>query len=164
MDHGQAGKEFIVKRFIALVTASTVLTAGTLFQGGGHVALATTKPSMSVTIVSVSPTTITTKKATVTFHLRVSRFVLDAVHMGKSNVAGRGHFQIYVDKIPTDAWVKKDLQHNWLAALAATTISLNLPPALVGGTGKHRIYVALAQNNYILYKVPTASITITVNK
>jgi hypothetical protein len=153
-----------MKRFIALVTASTVLAAGALFPVSGHIALAAAKPSMSVKIVAVSPTTITTKKATVTFHLRVSGFVLDAVHMGKANVAGRGHFQLYVDKIPTDAWVKKDLQHNWLAALAATTISLNLPPALVGGVGKHKIIVALAQNNYILYKVPTASITITVKK
>lgn len=44
---------------------------------------------------------------------------------------------------------------------SATTISLNLPPMLIGGTGKHKIIVALAQNNYVLYRTPTASITIT---
>lgn len=151
-----------MKRLVTSFLASSLMAAALLFPliGNSPVVRAAT-PSMSIKIVSVSPTTVTGKKAGVTFHLLVKGMVLDAVHMGKANVRGHGHIQLYVDKIAVDAYVKKDLQHNWLASLAATTISLNLSPTLIGGVGKHKIIVALAQNNYILYRVPAAAITIT---
>jgi hypothetical protein len=149
-----------MKPLVNSVAALTILAATLLFPVMGHAAPAT--PSMSVTIVSASPTTVSAKHATVTFQLRIKGLVLDAMHMGKTNVRGRGHIQLYVDSIASDAYIRKDFQHHWLASLATTTISLNLSPALVGGPGKHKIIVALAQNNYVLYHVPTASVAITV--
>lgn len=153
-----------MKRLVTLALASTVLAVGIIVPAQGQAAPAAPRPAMRVSILSFSPTTITTGKATVTLHLRVSGIVLDAVHLGKANIAGRGHLQLYVDTIPTDAWTKKDLQHTWLASLSATTLSLNLPPALVGGAGKHTIIVALARNNCVLYRTPAARVTITVKK
>ena len=150
-----------MKRLVTAIAASTILAATTLVPATSHAASAPSTPRMSVTIVSVTPTTVTAKHATVTFHLRVKGLVLDATHIGKANVRGRGHIQLYVDRIPTDAYARKDLKQHWLASLAATTIALNLSPTLVGGMGKHRIIVALAQNNGVLYRVPTAAISIT---
>ncbi len=150
-----------MKRLITSVLASTVLMAGALFPHTGHAALAATKPAMSVKIVSASPTTISGKHTIVTFHLQASGITLDITNMGKASIAGHGHFQIYVDRIPNDAYAKKDLNHSWLASLTATTVSLNLAPALIGGRGTHKIIVALARNDYVLYKVATASVTIT---
>ena len=149
-----------------LVGASAILAAAILFLVTGCAAPSPPKPSaskpaMSVRIVSVKPATVTKKKATVTFHLRVKGLVLDATHMGKANVRGHGHLQFYVDRIPSAAYVRKDLTHPWLAALGATTPVLNLSPTLIGGRGKHRILVALAQNDYVLYRARAASITIT---
>src|SRR2546423_8329213 len=141
-----------------LVGASAILAAAILFLVTGCAAPAATKratprpsitkPMMSVRIVSVKPATVTKKKADVTFHLRVKGIVFDTAHMGKANVRGHGHLQFYVDRIPSDAYVGKDLLHPWLASLAATSPVLNLSPSLIGGRGKHRIIVALAQNNY----------------
>jgi hypothetical protein len=151
-----------MKPRVISIVASTIMAASLLFPATSNAAaVRASTPTMSVKIVSVTPTTVTGKKAGVTFRLLVKGMVLDAVHMGKANVRGHGHIQLYVDKIAVDAYVKKDLKHNWLASLAATTISLNLPPMLIGGAGKHKIIVALAQNNYILYRVPTAAVTIT---
>jgi hypothetical protein len=155
-------KEVSVKHIVTSIAASIILPASTFVPVTGHAASAPSTPKMSVTIVSVKPTTVTGKNATVTFHLRVKGIVLDAMYIGKANVRGHGHIQLYVDSIPKDAYVRKDLKQHWLASLAATTLSLNLSPALVGGRGKHRIIVALAQNNSVLYHVPPASTTITV--
>jgi hypothetical protein len=151
-----------MKRLITSVAAVTILGTSMLFPLVAHAASRHPRASMSVAIVSVSPTLVTAKHATVTFRLRVTGIVLDAVHMGKAHVAGHGHIQLYVDAIPRDAYTHKDLQRHWLASLATTTLTLNLSPAIVGGAGKHRIFAALAQNNNVLYRVPVASFTITV--
>ena len=149
-----------MKRLVIAVVASAILAATGLAPLPGHAASA--RQTMSINILSVKPTTITKKQATVVFRLGVRGLALDAVHMGKGDVAGRGHIQLYVDSIPADAYSRKDLQHHWLASLATTTVSLNLSPAIVGGAGKHRIIAALARNSGVLYRVPTASVTITV--
>jgi hypothetical protein len=155
-------KEFTMNHLVTSIAASIILPATTFGPVTVHAASAPSTPKMSVTIVSVKPTTVTGKNTTVTFHLRVKGIVLDAMHIGKANVRGHGHIQVYVDSIPKDAYVRKNLKQHWLASLAATTIALNLSPMLVGGRGKHRIIVALAQNNSVLYRVPPARVTITV--
>jgi hypothetical protein len=151
-----------MKRLVTAVAASAVLAAAILVPVAGHAASTLPRSAMSVKIVSVRPTTVTRKQATVTFHLRVTGMVLDIAHMGQANIRGHGHIQIYVDTIPKDAYVRKDLKQHWLASLAETTIALNISPMLVGGKGKHRIIVALAQDNYVLYHALPASVTLTV--
>lgn len=152
-----------MKRLIILVVSVAVLASGAVLVLYGHSASGSAKPAMSVRIVSTRPTTITSNHALVTFGLNATGIVLDAARIGQPNVAGHGHFQLYVDKIPADAYTKQDLQHTWLASLASTSVSLNLPPMFIGGPGKHTILVALAKNDGVLYKVPAASVTITAN-
>ena len=171
-----------MKALVTSVAASTILAATILFPVTGHAAPpppkstasaahkpavskpTAPKPSMGVTIVSVTPTTVIRKNRSVTFRLqlRVKGILLDPRHIGKANVRGHGHVQVYVDKIPSDAYVRRNLKQHWLASLAGTTIRITVPPTLIVGLGNHRLIVALAQNNSVLYHVPAASTTITV--
>jgi hypothetical protein len=162
-------KEFTMKALVTSVAASTILAATILFPVAGQAAPvppqhAASKPSMRVTIVSVTPRTVIRKNRFVTFRLQlhVRGIVLDPRHIGKANVPGRGHVQVYVDRIPADAYVRRDSKR-WLGApLAGTTLRITVPPTLIGARGTHRLLVALAQNNSVLYRVPASSATITV--
>ena len=152
-----------------LPARTRILAATVLFPITGHAApappkSAASKPAMGVTIVSVTPTTVIRKNRFVTFRLQlhVKGLVLDPRHIGKANVRGHGHVQVYVDRIPADAYVRRDPKH-WLGApLAGTTLRITVPPTLIGARGRHRLIVALAQNNSVLYRVPAAGATITV--
>jgi hypothetical protein len=148
-----------MKRFAIAAAMAALLT--TFMLPSGSYAATQSASTMSLAVLSVKPTTVTAKHAGVVFRLRVRGMTLDARHMGKANKAGQGHIQLYVDKVPKDAYTKKDLRHNWLASLAAPTFSLKLTPAILGGAGKHRIIIALAQNNYVLYRAPAVAVTIT---
>jgi hypothetical protein len=157
-------KEFTMKALVTSVAASTILAATILLPGTGQAAPIPPSPSMGITIVSVTPTTVIRKNRSVTFRLqlRVKGLVLDPRHIGKANVPGRGHVQVYVDRIPADAYVRRDPKR-WLGApLAGTTLRITVPPTLIGARGTHRLIVALAQNNSVLYRVPAASTAITV--
>jgi hypothetical protein len=123
-------------------------------------AQAAAKPSVKI-LPSSGPKTVG-KSTVVTFKTKVTGITLDARHIGKPPQAGHGHLQVYVDGIPSDAWTKNDLQHHWLASVASPTFTLRLSPAILGGNGKHHIIIALASNNNVLLKAPTASITLTV--
>jgi hypothetical protein len=150
---------------IISVAASTMLAAAILVPGMSHAAPPPPAHKMSVAIASVTPTTVIRQNASVTFHLqlRVQGITLDPKNIGKANIPGHGHVQVYVDSIPKDAYARKDPKH-WLGApLAGRTIRITVPPALIGSRGQHRLFVALAQNNWVLYRgVPAASRTITV--
>jgi hypothetical protein len=111
-------------------------------------------------LLSSGPTTISLNKV-ITLRLKASGIVLDAAHIGKTPKNGVGHFQIYLDRVPADAYSKKDLKSNWLAAVAAPVIPLKMAKGMVK-PGKHKIIVALAKNNYVLYRVPTATLAITI--
>jgi hypothetical protein len=158
-------KEFTMKPLVTSVAASTILAATILFPVTGHAASPPPKkPSMGVTIVSLTPRTVIRKNRSVTFRiqLRVKGIVLDPRHIGKANVRGHGHVQVYVDRIPSDAYVRRN-PTRWLGApLAGKTLRITVPPTLIGTRGTHRLIVALAQNNSVLYRVPAASATITV--
>jgi hypothetical protein len=157
-------KEFTMKALVTSVAASTILAATILFPVAGHAAPVPPKRSMGVTIVSVTPKTVIRTNRSVTFRLQlhVRGIVLDPRHIGKANLPGRGHVQVYVDRIPADAYVRRDAKR-WLGApLAGTTLRITVPPTLIGTRGTHRLLVALAQNNSVLYRVPAAGATITV--
>jgi hypothetical protein len=146
-----------MKRLLTSLGAVTVFLGGLLSANGTALAAS----SMSVHLLpSSGPTTVALNKV-VTLRLKASGITLDAVHIGKAPKNGVGHFQIYLDKIPADAYAKKDLNSSWLAAVAAPVIPLKLAKGMVT-RGKHKLIVALAKNNYVLYRVPTASLSVTV--
>ena len=164
-----------MKALVTSVAASSILAATILLPVTGYAASpqppapaahrsAAPKPSMGISIVSLTPKTVIRKNRSVTFRiqLRVKGIVLDPRHIGKANVRGHGHVQVYVDRIPSDAYVRRNPMR-WLGApLAGTTLRITVPPTLIGARGTHRLIVALAQNNSVLYRVPAASATITV--
>jgi hypothetical protein len=118
--------------------------------------------SMSVKILSSSgPVTIGRKKL-VTLHLHVQGLMLDAKHIGKNPVVGRGHIQVYLDRVPSDAFKTPDLRG--MVAISAGeffSVDLSRSPAR-NHPGKHRLIVTLARNNYVLYRTKTPAFSITV--
>lgn len=151
-----------MKRLLTSLGAAAIL-ATALFPVASHAASQhSSSRAMSVAILPATGPRTINKAHTVTFHVKVTGITLDARDMGKAAKAGTGHLQVYVDRIPGDAYSKKDLKHNWLAALASPTFALKLSAPVLGGRGTHKIIVALAKNNYVLYRVPVASFTVTV--
>jgi hypothetical protein len=147
-----------MKKLLTMLGGTLLLTAAGL---PGSALASPASARMSITMLpSSGPTTVALNKV-VTLRLKASSITLDAVHIGKAPKNGQGHFQIYLDKVPADAYAKKDLKSNWLAAVAAPVIPLKMARGMVK-PGKHKIIVALAKNNYVLYRVPTVSLSITV--
>lgn len=145
------------RRLIALALG---LVPG-LFIGQANAARSA-QPAMRIASVTASPRVVI-RQGIITFRVHVSGMKLDLRHMGKHAVAGHGHLQYYLDSIPADAYTRKDLRHAFIAAVATPLFSFNLRASRVKiAAGTHRIIVALARNDDILYRAPTASVTITV--
>jgi hypothetical protein len=144
-----------------LTLALAASTALMLF-GGQASAARSAQPAMRIASLSASPRVVI-KQGVVTFRVHVTGMKLDLRHMGKQAVAGHGHLQYYLDSVPVDAYTRKDVRHTFLAAVATPLFSFNLRASRVKITpGAHRIIVALARNDDILYRTPTSAISITV--
>ncbi len=131
----------------------------TLFSGQANAAR-TAQPAMRIASVTASPRVVI-RQGVVTFRVHVTGMKLDIRHMGKHAVAGHGHLQYYLDSVPGDAYTRKDLRRTFLAAVATPLFSFNLRASRVRITpGSHRIIVALARNDDILYRSPTSAISI----
>jgi hypothetical protein len=99
----------------------------------------------------------------INFSLKVTGITLDVMHMGKAPIEGRGHIQFYLDRIPSDAYTRVDLQHNWIGFSATPIFTFNLAASPVRiSPGHHRSIVALAKNNMVLYRAASDVISITV--
>lgn len=118
--------------------------------------------ALGVTVLpSTGPRELTRKAPVITVHLRVRGLHLDTRHIGGTPEADHGHVQVYLDRVPPDAHRQVDLK-GVVANLASPDFSLSLPPAMVGRErGRHRLFVALARNDYILYPVRPATVAIT---
>jgi hypothetical protein len=118
---------------------------------------------MSVKVLANSgPSTIAGKQTLVTFHLQVHGLHLDPQHIGKKSAPTHGHIQIYLDSIPADAVTKMDMK-NIFAVVGGQDFSIGVTPAWVKKhPGKHTLLIALAQNDYVLYRAKPASFAITV--
>jgi hypothetical protein len=119
-------------------------------------------PTMRVRILpSSGPHTVGTRTL-VTFHLKVFGIKLDPAHVGKLRVAGHGHIQMYLDRIPKDATKVKDMT-GVVAVVAATNFSIGFTRSWLRiHAGWHRLVVALARNDDTLYPVPPALFPVTV--
>jgi hypothetical protein len=145
-----------VKRNLILLGLIAGSACG-LFAGEAQAA-----PAMRIKSVSASPHVVI-REGIVTFRVTVAGLKLDIRHMGKKAVAGHGHLQYYLDRVPSDAYSRVDRKSPFLAAVATPLFSFNLRASPVKiSRGTHRIIVALARNNDVLYRVPTKPITIVV--
>jgi hypothetical protein len=115
-----------------------------------------------VTILSSSGSSALAKKTLVALHLRIQGLILDANHIGKKPISGHGHVQVYLDRVPSDAYKTPDLR-GMVAITAGELFSVDLTKSPAKShPGKHKLIVALAKNNYVLYRIPTATLSITV--
>jgi hypothetical protein len=140
----------------AIVAAALVPFAGTAFASPPS-------PPPTVSILSPhSPLTIAINKS-LTLKLKVTGITLSAAHIGKKASGKEGHIQVYLDAIPKDAYKKADLKQHWLASVAATSFPMKLTSGVLGGKkGSHKLLVALAKNNNILYVGKVATLKLNV--
>jgi hypothetical protein len=150
-----------MKRFLLWLSAAAVFVGA--LCGGTQASAAQASAAMSVRFLSATgPHTVSTH-GVITFHVQVSGMTLKFKAIGKHPVSGQGHLQYYLDGIPSDAYKRADLRHNFLGVVATPIYIFHLKYSLVKiKPGKHRFIAALAQNDNVLYHVPTASITVTV--
>lgn len=149
-------------RLLTPLGAASIVLTGLLPVGTRAAPPPPPPPGPSVSILSPTrPVTVTRKHPAVTFRVKVVGLRLSAAHMGKKPVKNEGHLQVYADRIPADAYKKKDFRTTWLAALAARKFPLKLATPILT-KGRHKILIALAQDNYVLYKANTASVTVIV--
>ena len=149
-----------MKRFLISIGLAVVL-AGVSSPIGNSFAAAN-QASMGLHIVA--PTSAITMTATkpVSMHVRVTGLTLDVRHIGKAAVPGKGHIQIYLDKISPAAYTKGNSQ-NLVIVVGSSTFSFQVSKQWTKlHRGNHRLILALAQNNNILYRAPTASVAVTV--
>jgi hypothetical protein len=119
--------------------------------------------SMAVHVLSSTGPRTVSRHGAITFRVRVSGLKMNPRQIGKPDVAGVGHLQYYLDRIPADAYRRIDLRRSFLAAVGTPTFIFNLKYSPITiSPGRHTILIALAQNRYVLYRGPVVRVTITV--
>jgi hypothetical protein len=139
------------------VTASAALGPITTLAGQPQLT-----PLRILVLPSSGPHTISSfPNDVVTFHLRIAGMVIDK-HVGGKAVTGHGHLQIYLDRIPRDAYTKRDLK-NIVNIVAAASYSIGFDAAWIKlHRGRHTLLLTLAGNNDILYRTTPARFSLTV--
>jgi hypothetical protein len=96
--------------------------------------------------------------------LTTTGVALDVADMGKPPKDSQGHIQAYLDRIPSGAYSKADLRPPWLFTVVSNQVVFRLPPAIQHAkAGRHRIFLALAKNNDVLFSgVKPTSVSFTL--
>jgi hypothetical protein len=148
------------------LTISAALIGLSLAISGAFTAWAANLPRITLMSASTHKITASTgpkcnSRSTVSFKMRVTGIKLSASMKTKSPRKGQGHIQAYLDKVPADAYSKRDLRH-WYASIPSPKFPLCFPLPLLGGKkGKHTLYLGLGKTNSILYKTKPAKFTFT---
>jgi hypothetical protein len=123
-------------------------------------------PAMHIWVVSPTHPVTVPVNGKIPIQVAVSGIKMDMAAMGRSNVPGVGHYHLYVDCIPSIAYVRNNnLGACWAGATAATKTDFDLSTSHVKVTsGTHILLIALARNDHILYKAPAADVIFTVVK
>ena len=150
------------KRFVLVTGLVTAVAAGsaavqTTHAARGHAAMA------GIQIMSPTGPVTVGMNGKIPVHVKIKGLMLDPKGIGKSPMAGHGHFHYYVDCIPGDAYKVADIKTCYAAAAASAMTPFDLSKSAVKITkGTHVLLVALANNNHVLYKAPAAAIVFTV--
>lgn len=143
---------------LCLVVAS--LGACTANNSGAQ---ASSPPRMTVKVLSVrAPHIISNKKQVIQVRVRFAGITMDPLHIGQKPVPGRGHMQVYLDHIPSIAYVFGTSKGVMVMA-TTSTFNFVLSPRLLKTTpGRHHVIVALARNDDRLYRVKSATFTLII--
>jgi hypothetical protein len=128
-------------------------------------ALHASGPKTIQVIASTVPHTIRAGKApgVLTITVKVTGVALDVQALGAAPKDSQGNIQAYLDRIPSVAYRKTDLRFPWLFQVASPLITFRLPPAVLHAKpGRHRLLLALARNNAVLYNLPPAIVRFTL--
>jgi hypothetical protein len=120
------------------------------------------QPSMRVALMASSGPHTVRAGTLLTVRLQVRGVTLDPKHLGDPAIPGHGHIQIYLDRIPTDATKHVDMK-GIVALTARPSFSLGFTRRwLQLHAGSHRLLVALARNDDVLYPTQAAVFHMTV--
>ena len=135
-------------------------TATLPFTVGGS-----TVAGMSVRIVSPSSQVVVKQNGKFSVTLQVMGLTLAAREIGRADVPGHGHYHFYVDCIPRDAYTRPDMSTCWAGAAATQRAVFDLAASHVKvAPGKHRLIIALAHNNHVLYRASTSALEFVVTR
>ena len=149
-------------RSVLLPIAVSAALACCALVGPPGAAAKSSSPPVRISAVRATPHTVT-HGGKIFFYVTVRGIVLDVRHMGRPNRVGHGHLQYYLDRIAPVAYRRMDVRHTFLAAVGTPDFIFRPAAAPVKILkGRHRILIALAQNNYVLYRAPVASVGIVV--
>jgi hypothetical protein len=149
---------------IGLVSAGCGSSSGTPTPTASPPLHASGPKSIQV-VASTVPRTIQFVKppGVLTITVRVTGVALDVNALGAAPVDSQGHIQAYLDRIPSAAYQRTDLNFPWLFQVASPIITFRLPaPVLHSKPGSHRFLLALAKNNGVLYGVQPAIVSFTL--
>jgi hypothetical protein len=120
--------------------------------------------SLSIRVISPTHPVTVPVNGKIAVQVAVTGVKMDAAAMGRKAVPGEGHYHFYVDCIPSAAYVRNNnLGACWAGATAFTKTYFDLATSHVRVTsGTHILFLALAQNDHVLYRAPPAAITFTV--
>lgn len=155
----------MVGRFVLVKHAPLSFLSGVIFITAINpwtTAVAAPSPRVSLTygeprVITAARGTVCRKPSTISFKLRVQGIAFSSKTSTTNPLKGRGHIQVYLDRLPANAAKKRNFTH-WIGSIPSDTFSLCLPlAALSGKTGKHKLFFALAKTNSVLYAVKPAS-------
>lgn len=148
-------------RRVAPAIAVAILAA-LVPRPGSFPAGAAAPPVPRITHVTARPRTVSVN-GSILFTVSVRGLTLDRLHMGGRPVSGRGHLQYYLDRIPAGAYRSFRDRSTFLGAIGTKEFLFRLKQSAVPFTrGRHTIFIALAQNDYLLYHAPVARVVISV--
>jgi hypothetical protein len=120
--------------------------------------------SIRVLSTNIPPTILAGRVPKVlTIQASITGVALDVNALGSPPKDSQGNIQAYLDRIPPAAYHKPTLTFPWLFQVASPTITFRMPAAVLHSKpGQHRILLALARNNAVLYNVPPAAVSFTL--
>lgn len=140
------------------------LASMTVVVGIGQQAAARAVPTPSIQVLSPTTQVTVSENGKIPIRVRVTGLKLDMSAMGRRNVAGQGHYHFYVDCIPPAAYTRpNNFGGCWAGAVASTQAVFDLSTSHVKiNPGPHVLFLALSQNDHVLYPAPPASLLFRV--
>jgi hypothetical protein len=121
-----------------------------------------------ISLQLISPTRPVTVRldGKIPIHVKVTGITLNKGAMGRKNVPGQGHYHFYIDCIPSAAYSRpNNFGGCWAGAVAIERTVFDLRSSQVPvKPGTHNLYLALAQNDHVLYRAPAVDIVFTATK
>jgi len=152
-----------MRRIFGIAGAAALLTVG--FAGAdSRAAGLQAKAAISIQLIGPTQPVTVQENGKIAIHVRVTGIKLSPNSMGRANIAGEGHYHFYLDCIPSAAYSRpNNFGGCWAGAVGTARSVFDLAASQVKvPLGTHILFLALAQNDHVLYGVPPVSILFRV--